>query len=226
MRGKAIVTNSTFSENASPEAAGLFSSGALRLSNSILSGNEGASDCQSSGLWDIASKGNLIRTSDGCEGIASREDPRLGKFGRYNGPTMIYPLNGDSPAINLGENSEAVDHEGHVVALAEQPVLARAHRRGKYGRTKVFAHGKRDQRTVGLSLSLCAERRRSQAQEIRLVHRAPVRYARRVTGDPACEPARPGRANRRAPRRSVPAAGLRDPVRPPAPARCLPGSRG
>jgi hypothetical protein len=110
--GSAVVTNSTFTENASPAGAGLFSAGALRLSNSILAGNEGPSDCVSIGLWDLASSGNLIAASDGCKGVVTTEDPRFGVFGRYNGPTMIYPLNGDSPAINSGENGEAVDHEG------------------------------------------------------------------------------------------------------------------
>jgi hypothetical protein len=110
--GSAVVTNSTFSENASPEGAGLFSAGSLRLSNSILAGNEGSSDCVSVGLWDTGSSGNLIITSEGCKGVVSTENPRFGIFGRYNGPTMTYPLQGDSTAINLGVNSEAVDHDG------------------------------------------------------------------------------------------------------------------
>lgn len=111
--GDALVLNNTFSENESPEGAGLYNGANLRLSNTLLANNLGGTDCHSTGDIDTDSRNNLILYNQGCDGVITNEDPRLGEFGRYNGPTMIYPINGDSPAINAGDNSSAIDHEGN-----------------------------------------------------------------------------------------------------------------
>jgi hypothetical protein len=111
--GKVLLSNNTFADNESREGSGLYNEGNVRLSNTILANNLGEADCHSTGVFDADSRNNLIVYNKGCDGAVSNEDPRLGEFGRYNGPTMIYPINGDSPAINAGDNSSAVDHEGN-----------------------------------------------------------------------------------------------------------------
>lgn len=112
LHGEAVVTNCTFSGNDSADGGGLFSSGKLRLSNSILANSFSAYDCLSVGEWDAASTHNLIVSNDGCGTPVSCTDPQLLPLGRYNGPTSTFPLGGGSPAVNLGNNAAAVNQDG------------------------------------------------------------------------------------------------------------------
>ena len=110
--GTVTVTNCTFSDNTAAIGGGLFSDGRLLVRNTILANSGGASDCAARGILDPGSTHNLIEANDGCGEPISRDDPRLDRLGDYNGPVPTMPLGGGSPAINLGDNSSAVDEHG------------------------------------------------------------------------------------------------------------------
>jgi predicted outer membrane repeat protein len=110
--GNAIVTNCTFSSNTARKGGGLFSAGKLLLRNTILANSEAIFDCEVTGILDPGSTNNLIEANNGCGNPISTADPNLGDLKGYNGPTHTFPLGGGSPAINLGDNSSAVDEHG------------------------------------------------------------------------------------------------------------------
>jgi hypothetical protein len=80
------------------------------LSNSILQG-EGL-QCLNSGTLDELTSSNLFEQGRGCGEPILRADPKLGKLDYFNGPTPTLPLSSLSPALNLGNNSVAVNHNG------------------------------------------------------------------------------------------------------------------
>ncbi len=113
--GSATVTNCTFSGNRARKGGGVYSRRPLVLRNTILADNVGA-DCVARSAPAPGSTHNLIVTNKGCGSPLVSADPRLGAFGLYNGPTRTFPLQGDSPAINMGDNSAAVDEDGRPLA--------------------------------------------------------------------------------------------------------------
>jgi hypothetical protein len=115
-QGALTVTNSSFSGNAARLGGGLASRGALLLRNSILANSAAGADCVAEGFLDPASTHNLIEVNEGCGTPISSADPRFGSLGAYNGPTPTLPLQGGSPAINLGDNTAAVDESGIPLA--------------------------------------------------------------------------------------------------------------
>lgn len=107
--GKVTVINCTLSGNKAKNGGGLFSTGTLLLSNTILANSIASEDCMANGLLDPASTNNLIESNKGCGEPICTADPLLVKLGGYNGPTPTFPMGGGSPAINLGDNASATD---------------------------------------------------------------------------------------------------------------------
>lgn len=111
LAGSLRVVNSTLYANHARRGTAIFSKGPLALANSILAGEAGLA-CLNRGTLDASSTHNLIVGQRGCGRPISEADPRLQPIGYYNGPTPVFPLAGGSPALNLGENSAAVDAGG------------------------------------------------------------------------------------------------------------------
>ncbi len=109
--GRLRVTNSTLYQNRADEGAALYSKAELAMANSILAGGEGV-ECVNSGPLAEGTTHNLVTSHRGCGEPILSDDPRLGGFGYYNGPTPVFTLEGGSPAINLGDNAAAVGEEG------------------------------------------------------------------------------------------------------------------
>lgn len=112
--GRLRVTNSTLYQNQADEGAALYSMAALEMANSILAGGQEA-ECVNTGPLADATTHNLITTHRGCGEPILSDDPGLGAFGYYNGPTPVFTLEGGSPAINLGDNAAAVGEEGQLL---------------------------------------------------------------------------------------------------------------
>ncbi len=81
----------------------------MLLRNTILANSEGVLDCLSREPPVEGSNNNLIEGNAGCGTPLTSADPRLGTAGYYNGPTKTIPLQGGSPAINMGDNASALD---------------------------------------------------------------------------------------------------------------------
>ncbi len=114
--GSATVTNCTFSENRARRGGGVFSRGGLLLRNTIIANSTGGMDCVAVAGIDPRTTHNLIVANDGCGRPIVATDPKLGRLGLYNGPTPTIPLEGGSPAINLGDNASAADEDGAPLA--------------------------------------------------------------------------------------------------------------
>ncbi len=110
--GWATVTNCTFSQNGAPNGGALFSSGTLLLRNTILANSTVGADCVAKGPVDPASTHNLIESNERCGEPITSADPLFGPLGGYNGPTVTFPLQAGSPAINRGDNASALDENG------------------------------------------------------------------------------------------------------------------
>lgn len=111
-QSQARLTHVTITGNQSPQGAGLYNQGALLITNSIIANNLIGLDCLSAAPVDSQSSHNLIRTHRHCGTPLSSQDPLLGELNYYNGPTQSLPLGGRSPAINVGDNTSAVDENG------------------------------------------------------------------------------------------------------------------
>lgn len=112
--GQLRVTNSTLYRNEAEEGAALYSVAGLEMANSILAGGAGI-QCVNSGPLADGTTHNLITSHRGCGEPILSDDPRLGGFGYYNGPTPVFTLEGGSPAINLGDNAAAVGEDGQLL---------------------------------------------------------------------------------------------------------------
>jgi len=110
--GQAIVTNCTFSDNGAPQAGAIDNNDEMLLRNTILANSAAEVDCLSRKPLGAGSNNNLIEAHQGCGTPLSSAEPRLGKLGYYNGPTVTIPLTGASPAINMGDNDSALDEFG------------------------------------------------------------------------------------------------------------------
>lgn len=110
--GALKLTHATLYRNSAATGPAIFSNGTLSLANSILWGTEDRTggQCVNTGAL-VRSIANLFIDSEGCGSPVLQSDPRIGRFGYYNGPTPVFVLGGDSPAVNLADGSVAVDHE-------------------------------------------------------------------------------------------------------------------
>ncbi len=111
LAGPATIPNCTFSGNRAKDGGGVSSAAPLLLRNTIVANSAGA-DCVARAGLSPGSTHNLIVANAGCGTPAIAADPRLGTLALYNGPTPTFPLEGDSPGINMGDNAAAVDEDG------------------------------------------------------------------------------------------------------------------
>lgn len=114
LAGNLRVTNSTLYRNEAEQGAALFSLAGLEMANSILAGGESI-QCVNSGPLAEGATHNLITSHRGCGEPILSDDPRLGNFGYYNGPTPVFTLESGSPAINLGDTAAAVGEEDQLL---------------------------------------------------------------------------------------------------------------
>ena len=99
------MISSTFSGNSAGSGGDIDNSGGtLRLNNSIVANSSSGGDCGNSGT--ITAHHSLIKDgsciTSGVNGNLTGVDPDLGTL---TGSPAYYPLNGDSIAINAGDNS-------------------------------------------------------------------------------------------------------------------------
>lgn len=110
--GTMRVVNATIHDNHAEHGAAIWNAADLMLANSILSG-DAPQQCFNSGALDPDSTHNLIQGQHhGCGDPLLNADPRVQQAGYYNGPTQTMPLDGTSPALNMGDASSAVDTSG------------------------------------------------------------------------------------------------------------------
>lgn len=108
----ARLVNVTLSDNGAGEGGSLYSTADLHLANSILANSPQGLDCVATGPFGPDSGHNLIETHDGCGEPILQDDPILLDLGYYNGPARTRPINGNSPAVNMGRNAWSVDRDG------------------------------------------------------------------------------------------------------------------
>lgn len=114
MDGALTITHATLYRNNAATGRAVYSSGSLALANSILWGGEGRTGGQCVNIGGLAhSLANLfVDDGEGCGIPLLQADPKIGRFGYYNGPTPVFVIGGDSPALNLADGNAAVDHHG------------------------------------------------------------------------------------------------------------------
>ncbi len=115
LHGELTVTHATLYRNIAEAGASIYSADALALANSILWGPVDAEggQCFNSGKLVLSTHNLFVDDSTGCGTPLLESDPKIGNFGYYNGPTPVFVIEGDSPALNLASTEAAVDHEGN-----------------------------------------------------------------------------------------------------------------
>lgn len=111
LKGGLRVTHATLYRNGAPEGAALYNDGPLIIANSILAGE--GKQCINAGHLKPVTTHNLITSHDGCGKPLLDQDPKLGQFGRYNGPTPVFVIQGGSPVLNLASQAAAVGPDGN-----------------------------------------------------------------------------------------------------------------
>lgn len=113
LEGALTITHATLYRNDAASGRAIYSSGTLALANSILWGAEGRAGSQCVNVGELVhSTANLfVDDSEGCGPPLLQVDPKIGGFGYYNGPTPVFVIGGDSPALNLADREAAVDHK-------------------------------------------------------------------------------------------------------------------
>jgi hypothetical protein len=107
------LANTTISDNTSVSGAGIFNSGMVDTVNSLIALNIG-NNC----LGVMNSLGHNLEDGGTCAlnhpTDMSNTTPSIGPLGNNGGLTATHALNGDSPAIDAGDNSacSAVDQRG------------------------------------------------------------------------------------------------------------------
>lgn len=110
--GSMRVVNATVHANHAERGAAIWNAAELMLANSILSG-DAPQQCFNAGALDPASTHNLIQGAHrDCGEPLLTGNPRLQQAGYYNGPTPTMPIDGASPALNMGDPSAAVNASG------------------------------------------------------------------------------------------------------------------
>lgn len=110
LSGTLHIVHATLYRNQARKGAAVFSRGPLSLANSILAGD--GEQCRQRGRSRVSATHNLITRHSGCGRPISQAEPGLGRFGYYNGPTPLFPVEAGSPALNLGDNQAALDARG------------------------------------------------------------------------------------------------------------------
>jgi CSLREA domain-containing protein len=111
--GAASLNNVTVTQNVAPDGAGIHSSGALNVGNSILAENTGG-NCSGA----ITSLGYNIDNSASCPLLAVGDQPNtaisLGPMHDNGGPTFTRAIFADGPAFDAGNDATcaAVDQRG------------------------------------------------------------------------------------------------------------------
>ena len=113
-----IVSNSTISGNTSEEeGAGIFNSGALTLSNTIIANNSPNDDCYVL-VGNLTSAGHNLDSDGTCELTQTTDlpstDPLLGPLADNGGPTETHALLDGSPAVDAGTPS-CTDADGNLL---------------------------------------------------------------------------------------------------------------
>lgn len=110
--GSMRLVNSTVHDNLADRGAAIWNAAELLLVNSILSG-QAPQQCFNAGALDPASTHNLIQgIHRDCGEPLLTGDPEVQKAGYYNGPTPTMPIDGASPALNMGNPEAARDASG------------------------------------------------------------------------------------------------------------------
>lgn len=114
MDGALTLTHATLYRNNAATGPAVYSSGTLALTNSILWGTEGLAGAQCVNIGGLAQSiaSLFVDDGEGCGSPLLQADPKIGRFGYYNGPTPVFVIGGDSPALNLADGDAAVDHRG------------------------------------------------------------------------------------------------------------------
>ncbi len=98
------MLNTTVSDNASSNGAGLMNSGTVNIKNSLIALNDG-NNC----LGVLSSQGNNLEDGDTCALGQPSDMPNtaaeMSQLGEYGGATPIHALAADSPAIDAGDNA-------------------------------------------------------------------------------------------------------------------------
>jgi hypothetical protein len=122
--GTVSINNSTISGNSAIYYGGgggiEFADGdALTLQNTIVANNSGG-NCDTGPYGAIiTSNGYNLSSDDSCSltgpGDMNNTDPKLGKFGKYGGPTRTILLLPGSPAIDAGNPNGCTDDKGKLL---------------------------------------------------------------------------------------------------------------
>ncbi len=112
--GTLTLTHATLYRNNAATGPAIYSSGMLALANSILWGTEGRPGNQCVNTGELAhSIANLfIDNGKNCGTPLLQSDPKIGRFGYYNGPTPVFVIGGDSPVLNLADGEATVNYQG------------------------------------------------------------------------------------------------------------------
>lgn len=112
--GTLTLTHATLYRNNAEIGPAIYSTGTLALANSILWGIEGrpGNQCVNTGALAHSIANLFIDDSENCGTPLLQSDPKIGRFGYYNGPTPVFVIDGDSPALNLADSEAAVNHQG------------------------------------------------------------------------------------------------------------------
>lgn len=115
--GNLTLTHATLYRNDAKTGPAVYSSGTLALANSILWGVEGrpGSQCVNTGALAHSIANLFIDDSENCGKPLLQSDPKIGRLGYYNGPTPVFVIGGDSPALNLADAEAAVNHRGELL---------------------------------------------------------------------------------------------------------------
>ncbi|MEO8391738.1 MAG: choice-of-anchor Q domain-containing protein, partial [Chloroflexota bacterium] len=114
------IINSTIANNSSPAPyaarSGLwfYSANTITIQNSIVANNNGANNCVYPEYFSLDNKHNLENGFSCGFGTGSNTNPLFDPAGLQNngGPTRTIALQAGSPAINVGDNTYAVDQNG------------------------------------------------------------------------------------------------------------------
>ncbi len=112
-----LIVNSTIANNTAANAtrSGIwYETGTLTIQNSIVANNNGANNCQLDGI-SFSDGGKNIDNGTSCGfggAVGTNTDPSLGALADNGGFTRTLALQSGSPAIDAGNNAEAVDQNG------------------------------------------------------------------------------------------------------------------
>jgi hypothetical protein len=122
--GTMTINSSTLNGNSSPYGGGIFGTNVwggqnIALQNTIVANSPSGGNCYLDSGATINSNGYNLSSDDTCSftglGDMNNTDPKLGKFGKYGGPTRTILLLPGSPAIDAGNPSGCTDDKGNLL---------------------------------------------------------------------------------------------------------------